>query len=125
MTNIGQKIREAREYIGMTQEELATKMGYKGKSSISKIEAGVADIPQSKVVEFAKVLRTTTAFLMGWEDDEADQRHFLNEDTMQMAQELHDRRDLRMVFDSLRNASPEDLKLAADLIGRLVRKDAE
>ena len=85
----------------------------------------ITNIPSDVIERLSRALNTTPAFLMGWEDDEADQRHFLNEDTMQMAQELHDRRDLRMVFDSLRNASPEDLKLAADLIGRLVRKDAE
>ena len=40
-------------------------MGYKDKSSISKIENGKADIPQSKVIAFARALNTTTAYLMG------------------------------------------------------------
>ena len=51
--------------LGLTVEELAKKMGYKDKSSISKIENGKADIPQSKVVAFARALNTTTAYLMG------------------------------------------------------------
>lgn len=69
MTDIGKRIREKRESIGMTQEELASKLGYKNKSSIAKIEIGANDIVQSKVVEFAKVLNTTVAYLMGWDNN--------------------------------------------------------
>lgn len=67
MAEIGTRIREKREAIGMTQEELAFKLGYKNKSSIAKIETGANDIVQSKVIEFANVLNTTVAYLMGWE----------------------------------------------------------
>lgn len=68
MADIGKKIREKREAIGMTQEELASKLGYKNKSSIAKIETGTNDIVQSKVVEFAKVLNTSVSYLMGWDE---------------------------------------------------------
>ncbi|RHB40891.1 helix-turn-helix domain-containing protein [Enterocloster aldenensis] len=68
MADIGKRIREKRESIGMTQEELAAKLGYKNKSSIAKIEIGANDIVQSKVVEFAKALDTTVAYLMGWDN---------------------------------------------------------
>lgn len=72
MADIGKRIREKRESIGMTQEELAAKLGYKNKSSIAKIEIGANDIVQSKVVEFAKALGTTVAYLMGWEESKPD-----------------------------------------------------
>ena len=68
MAEIGKRIREKREAIGMTQEELASKLGYKNKSSIAKIETGANDIIQNKVVEFANVLDTTVAYLMGWDN---------------------------------------------------------
>ena len=70
MSIVGQKISYYRGRLGWTQEELAEKMGYKHKSSINKIELGIADITQSKVVQFAKVLGTTPAYLMGWHDEE-------------------------------------------------------
>ncbi|MEY8356948.1 S24 family peptidase [Lachnospiraceae bacterium 54-53] len=69
MADIGKRIKEKREAIGMTQEELAIKLGYKNKSSIAKIETGTNDIVQSKVVEFAKVLDTTVSYLMGWDNN--------------------------------------------------------
>ena len=69
MAEIGKRIREQRESIGMTQEELANKLGYKNKSTIAKIETGANDIVQSKVVEFANALNTSIAYLMGWDNN--------------------------------------------------------
>ena len=66
MREIGKRIRSRREQLGMTQEELASRLGYKSKTTIAKIENGTNDIVQSKVTEFAKVLDTTPAYLMGW-----------------------------------------------------------
>ena len=66
MPDIGKRIRSRREQLGMTQEELASRLGYKSKTTIAKIENGTNDIVQSKVTEFAKVLDTTPAYLMGW-----------------------------------------------------------
>ena len=43
-------------------------MGYKSKSSINKIELGLNDIPQSKVVKFSEVLNCSIAYLMDWEE---------------------------------------------------------
>lgn len=65
---IGGMIRKRREELGLTQEELATKLGYKSKSTINKIEMGVNDITQSKIIAFASVLKTTPSYLMGWEN---------------------------------------------------------
>ena len=69
MSTVGENILRMRKQLGWTQEELATKMGYKSKSTINKIELGINDIPQSKIVKFADVLGTTPAHLMGWNDE--------------------------------------------------------
>lgn len=68
MATIGKNIQNRRKELGWTQEELASKMGYKSKSTINKIELGINDIPQSKIVRFADVLSTSPSVLMGWED---------------------------------------------------------
>lgn len=51
---IGDKIKAQRLAMGLTQEELAARMGYKSKSTINKIELNINDIPLSKVEEFAR-----------------------------------------------------------------------
>lgn len=67
--SIGDKIRAKRIDLNMTQEELALKVGYTSKSTINKIELGINDIPLSKVVEFARALSTSEAYLMEWDDE--------------------------------------------------------
>ena len=71
MSTIGENISQRRKMMGWTQEELAKRMGYKSKSTINKIELGINDIPQSKIAQFALVLNTTPAHLMGWEDEQS------------------------------------------------------
>ena len=68
MSDIYQRIKMRREELGLSQEALAKRMGYKSKSCINKIEMGINDIPQSKVLAFARALNTTTAYLMGDDD---------------------------------------------------------
>jgi transcriptional regulator with XRE-family HTH domain len=63
---IGQRIRTRREQIGVTQEELAVRLGFKSKSSIAKIESGVQGLTQSKIKAIADALGTTPAYIMGW-----------------------------------------------------------
>lgn len=60
-----ERIKSRREELGLSQEELAHRVGYKDRSSIAKIESGVNDITQSKIAIFAKALETTTLWLMG------------------------------------------------------------
>lgn len=66
MSTLGDNILYMRKQLGLTQEELAQRVGYKSKSSINKIELGLNDIPRSKVVKFAEALGTTPARLMGY-----------------------------------------------------------
>lgn len=64
--SLGQNIRIYREKLGMSQLELAKKLGYKDRSTIAKIENDTNDLTQSKIAAIAKVLETTPATLMGW-----------------------------------------------------------
>lgn len=61
---IGDKIKKRREELGISQEELAKRMGYKSRSSINKIELNLSDVPQKKIIDFAKALDTTISYLM-------------------------------------------------------------
>lgn len=74
MSTLGQRIRSRRIDLGMTQGELAKKVGYKSISTVAKIENDTNDITQRKVVEFAHALDTTVAYIMGWEEEEALQQ---------------------------------------------------
>ena len=62
-------IRARRMALHMTQQELAARLGYKSTSTIAKIEAGVNDIPHSKIIAFARALATTPGALLGLDDE--------------------------------------------------------
>lgn len=64
--NIGEKIRQRRTELKWSQRELAAKMGY-NHSTITRIETGKIDIPQSRIVQFSEVLGVSVAYLMNWE----------------------------------------------------------
>ena len=67
-TDLSSRIRQRREQLGLSQEELAARMGYRSKSSITKLEKGINDLPRAKLEELAAALNTTPAWLMGLVD---------------------------------------------------------
>nr|DAO04916.1 MAG TPA: Repressor protein CI [Caudoviricetes sp.] len=61
-------IKAKRQELGLSQEELAKKVGYRDRTSIAKIETGKVDLSQSKIIEFANILGVTPSCLMGWDE---------------------------------------------------------
>ena len=82
MEEVYRNIRKRRLELGMTQSELARLAGYENRSSIARIERGDHDLPQSKIVDIAKALKTTPSYIMGWEDEEVATLTAMQEETM-------------------------------------------
>lgn len=72
MSTIGSRIRNRREELGLSQDELGKRLGYRSRSSINKIELDQRNLTQSKIKAIADALETTPAYIMGW--DEPDQK---------------------------------------------------
>ena len=64
---IGERIRNRRIELGMTQDELAKKTGYASRSSVNKIEMA-RELPSRKIELFADALSCSPSYLMGWTD---------------------------------------------------------
>lgn len=73
----GQKIRMLRKKLGMTQEDLAHKIGYKSKTSITHIEQN-RDKSLEIIQNIAKALNTTPQYLAGWELDPEKKRYLFD-----------------------------------------------
>lgn len=67
---IGQRIKQRREELAMSQDELAKKIGYKSRSSINKIELDLYNLKQYKIKAIADALETTPSYIMGWDEDD-------------------------------------------------------
>ena len=61
---IGKKVKARREQLGLTQEELAKKLGYKSKSTINKIELDINDVSQSKLIKLADALEVDPMYFI-------------------------------------------------------------
>ena len=62
--NAYDRIKERRIKLGMSQEELAQKAGYNGRSMISRIEKGDVDLQSSKLVQIAQALRCSPGYIL-------------------------------------------------------------
>ena len=121
MTNIGNNIKRRRIELQMTQEDLAKKMGYKSKSTINKIELGKNDIPQSKIVSFAKALDTTPGYIMGWDEE-------IEKDpvgTAELHVEMIADKDFVGMFEDYKKLDDTQKKIVADLVHNLAETKKE
>jgi transcriptional regulator with XRE-family HTH domain len=72
---VGERVRQRRKALGMTQEQLETASGVP-QGSISRIESGVAeDVYASTVLGFAKALQVSTDYLLGVDTSEQASNH--------------------------------------------------
>ena len=81
---VADRIRQRREELNLTQEELAARMGLKGKSSVSKIESSGNAVTLKNISKCAQALSTTTNYLMGWYDN-PDDRAITSEEIQELA----------------------------------------
>lgn len=81
--DIGERIKRRREELDMSQAELARKVGYSSRSTITRIERDGNGISQDKIVAIAQALKTTPSYLMGWEDEEVATLTAMQEETME------------------------------------------
>lgn len=115
----GERIKQRRLELGWSLRELAKRMGYANQSTISRIESGAIDIPQSKVVKFAEVMGTTVAYLMGWDKQIQIE---IKEDPMNMADlhfEMIADKDLTEIYQDLKFLDAAQRKIVKDLVHSL------
>lgn len=89
---IGNRIQVRREELGLSQEELARKLGYKSRASISNIENDRRALRQKSIKAIADALQTTPSYIMGWEEEKSSE----NDDKLKSA-----------VIEMVKNIPPE------------------
>lgn len=92
---LSDRVRCRREELGLTQDELAKRMGYKSRVSINKIENG-RPVSQKIIVRLADALGVSVPYLMGWNEKPAEDLQdigalaaqvIMDQDAMEMAKE--------------------------------------
>jgi transcriptional regulator with XRE-family HTH domain len=70
MTTTGERIKKRRIELGITQDELAHRIGFESRSAITKIEKSDRNLNQSKIKLIADALQTTQDYIMGWGEEQ-------------------------------------------------------
>ena len=119
----GEAIKALRKAAGLSQEELADKLGTT-KQTIYKYEAGiVTNIPSDKIELMSQIFGVSPAVIMGWDEDETienrDETYYLNPEAAEMANELFHRPEMRVLFDASRKLTKEDIEMVTALIQKM------
>lgn len=69
-----------------------------------------------KLQKIADYFNVSLDFLMKGEDSEM---YYINEETSKVAQAIFDNPDLKALFDAAQGVSPENIKLAAQMLKRM------
>lgn len=109
---IGERIKQRRLELDMSQEELAQKMGYSTRNAIYQFEQK-DNMKLSLVSKFAKALDCTESYLMGWDEENKKKKlekayatgYRMSQLTKAISDELTDK-DIEMIIKMM-NLSPD------------------
>lgn len=104
------------EQRGISISKLERECGF-ANAYIAGLRKGT--MPADRLQKVADFLGVSYAYLLTGEEDE--ETYYVNPETADMAQELYDNKDLRLLFDASRNATPEQLRLIRDLVLQMTK----
>lgn len=93
------------------------------KSTFSDWKNGRSKPKDEKLLKIAEYFDVTLDYLRTGEEPSQPDGYYLNGETAEMAQRLFENKDLRVLFDAAKDASPEDLKTTYDILMALKKKE--
>ena len=117
---VGERIKERRIALNLSQDELAKKVGYKSRSSIQKIECA-RDLPLRKVSKMAAALDCSPSYLMGWEEVSLEEQIMyadVNQDPEHLKNITYTAEQLEKAFALLEKyeSADKDIKTVVDTL---------
>ena len=113
MSEMGRRIRDLRIAAGLTQEQLGEKVGLQ-KSAVAKYENGKTEnMKRSVIQKMAALFGVSPSYLMGFDDNTS---YYLDPNAAEIAKEIYNRDDLKILFDATRDVSAEDLQVVIRML---------
>lgn len=81
------------------------------------------DLPSDRLSKISEYLEISVDYLMTGKEKKGGETYYLNEETREMAQEIFENKELRLLFSAARDADAEDLKATHDILLALKRKE--
>ena len=146
---IGERIRQRRQDLGLTQTDLAERLQLKSKASVSLVETDKEDLTTTRLSKYADALECTPSYLMGWTDEAQanidkvkntlsnlskngfttnefvpDNAYYIDDDAAEYADFLHKNPEYKVLFNTYRKVKPEDIDFVKTMIERTTGNDA-
>lgn len=130
-----EKIRFLRKERGWTQQQLADKVGYTSKTSITRLEKGEVHLPQKRLKEFAKAFDVPATELMDddviqetqWGDDMANIEYLRKTDPelLHLYIELTRQDNVQVLFHKMKTLEPDDVQAILGIIDRIKKGQSD
>lgn len=117
MATLGERLKDLRTKKHLTQSQLADALGV-SKQAISQYENGIRTPKDYE--QIADFFNVNLDYLLGRENKSV---YYLDPETAEAAQQMHDNQELKVLFDAARTASPEDLRTTYQMLMALKRKE--
>ena len=125
---LAKNIRFLRKRLGMSQEQLAAKFGYKSFTTIQKWEMGTSEPPAGVVRALADLFGVNIDDLMKVDlekrpmfsplTSKENESYYLNDDARELAEFLFNNPDYKVLFDASRNVRREDIQFIKEMMDR-------
>lgn len=98
--------------ISKLERDLGYSNGY-----IGQLRKGT--FPNDRLKEIAEYLEVSIDYLMTGKEKEGGETYYINEETREIAQEIFEKKELRMLFDVTRKSTPQRLMAYYNMIKEL------
>lgn len=119
-------LRYLRKKNNMSQETLANKLGYKSFTTIQKWETGIAEPSVSILQKLANIFNVSMDELLNCDLEDTinnTEAYYLDPEAAQIAQEVFERPQMKVLFDASRKVSVEDLDLVINMLDRMKKAE--
>ena len=106
----------------LTQSEVASKIGV-SPQTFNTWCRGIALPRMGKIQRLSDFFNVDITELIDDISDKQEPSYYINPETSHIAQEIYDNKELKLLFDAARTASPQDLKATHDILLALKRRE--
>ena len=114
-----ERIETMRKSIGISQGKLEKELGF-SNGSISKWKNSTPT--PDRLQKLADFFGVSVDYLIKGEENE-EKGYYINPETAELAQTLFENKDLRVLFDAAKDATPEDLQTTYNMLMALKKKE--
>ena len=113
-----ERVKELCKQHNVSMNKLEEQLGF-GKGYISKL--GTSKPNTENIRKIANYFTVSVDYLLT--GDKERNTYYTNDETAQLAQQLFENRDLRVLFDAAKDATPEDLQTTYNMLMALKKKE--